>query len=68
MRRLRTRHVRFQPHLMPSGESRTRKAVDGTHQGAGEGQDGPETAQAAWQGPPPAEKPLVGAHLCRSLA
>ncbi|WP_329216748.1 hypothetical protein OG352_12500 [Streptomyces sp. NBC_01485] len=32
---------------LPSSESRTRKAVDGMYRAAGEGNDGPQAAQAA---------------------
>ncbi|MFJ8105628.1 tyrosine-type recombinase/integrase [Streptomyces sp. NPDC096132] len=39
--------LRVYTHLMPSSESRTRKAVDGMYRAAGEGNDGPQTAQAA---------------------
>ncbi|MGV9898715.1 tyrosine-type recombinase/integrase [Streptomyces tendae] len=39
--------LRVYTHLMPSSESRTRKAVDGMYEAAGKAQDGPETAQAA---------------------
>ncbi|MFI0769652.1 tyrosine-type recombinase/integrase [Streptomyces sp. NPDC021218] len=39
--------LRVYTHLMLSSESRTRKAVDGMYRTAGEGHDGPETAQAA---------------------
>ncbi|MBX7551387.1 tyrosine-type recombinase/integrase [Streptomyces sp. tea 10] len=39
--------LRVYTHLMPSSESRTRKAVDGIYRAAGEGNDGPQTAQAA---------------------
>ncbi len=34
-------------HLMPGGESRTRKAVDDVHKARGGAPDGPQTAQAA---------------------
>ncbi|MCZ4122618.1 tyrosine-type recombinase/integrase [Streptomyces sp. H39-S7] len=39
--------LRVYTHLMPSSESRTRKAVDGMYRAAGEGNDGPQAAQAA---------------------
>ncbi|WP_351230362.1 site-specific integrase [Streptomyces sp. NPDC002133] len=39
--------LRVYTHLMPSSESRTRKAVDGMYWTAGEAHDGPDTAQAA---------------------
>ncbi|MGW0950079.1 tyrosine-type recombinase/integrase [Streptomyces sp. NPDC002623] len=39
--------LRVYTHLMPSSESRTRKAVDGMYRAAGEGNDGPQTAHAA---------------------
>ncbi|AKJ13492.1 integrase [Streptomyces incarnatus] len=39
--------LRVYTHLMPSSESRTRRAVDGMYRAAGEGNDGPQTAQAA---------------------
>lgn len=56
--------LRVYTHLMPSSESRTRKAVDGMYRAAGEGNDGPRGMTA----PPPAGNPLVGAHLVRTLA
>ncbi|MGW0136157.1 tyrosine-type recombinase/integrase [Streptomyces sp. NPDC003299] len=39
--------LRTYTHLMPSSESRTRRAVDGMYEAAGQADDGPETAQAA---------------------
>ncbi|MEU9776826.1 tyrosine-type recombinase/integrase [Streptomyces sp. NPDC047968] len=39
--------LRTYTHLMPSSESRTRKAVDGMYEAASKTDDGPETAQAA---------------------
>ncbi|MFE4961409.1 tyrosine-type recombinase/integrase [Streptomyces sp. NPDC056660] len=39
--------LRVYTHLMPSSESRTRKAVDGMYRAARGGDDGPQTAQAA---------------------
>lgn len=39
--------LRTYTHLMPSSESRTRRAVDGMYEAAGESDDGPEAAQAA---------------------
>ncbi|MGA5667231.1 tyrosine-type recombinase/integrase [Streptomyces pseudogriseolus] len=39
--------LRTYTHLMPSSESRTRRAVDGMYEAAGKTDDGPETAQAA---------------------
>ncbi len=39
--------LRVYAHLMPSSESRTRKAIDGVFQPSGKPLDGPQTAQAA---------------------
>lgn len=39
--------LRTYTHLMPSSESRTRKAVDDVYQARGEAPDGPQAAQAA---------------------
>ncbi|WP_367323534.1 tyrosine-type recombinase/integrase [Streptomyces sp. HUAS ZL42] len=39
--------LRVYTHLMPSSESRTRRAVDGVYRAAREGDDGPQTAHAA---------------------
>ncbi len=39
--------LRTYTHLMPSSESRTRKAVDNVYRAFGEAPDGPQTAQAA---------------------
>ncbi|MEV5959609.1 tyrosine-type recombinase/integrase [Streptomyces sp. NPDC051987] len=39
--------LRVYTHLMPSSESRTRRAVDGMYRAAHGGDDGPETAHAA---------------------
>ncbi|MGW5782115.1 site-specific integrase [Streptomyces sp. NPDC003863] len=39
--------LRTYTHLMPSSESRTRKAVDDVYRARGEAPDGPQTAQAA---------------------
>ncbi|WP_329836288.1 integrase [Streptomyces sp. BE133] len=39
--------LRVYTHLMPSSESRTRKAVNSLYERGSESDDGPETAQAA---------------------
>ncbi|MFD9612118.1 integrase [Streptomyces sp. NPDC059083] len=39
--------LRTYTHLMPSSESRTRKAVDDVYQARGGAPDGPQAAQAA---------------------
>ncbi|WP_405520545.1 integrase [Streptomyces canus] len=39
--------LRVYTHLMPSSETRTRKAVSAMYRAAGHAHDGPETAQAA---------------------
>ncbi|MGW1063325.1 tyrosine-type recombinase/integrase [Streptomyces aureus] len=39
--------LRVYTHLMPSSETRTRKAISAMYRAAGHAHDGPETAQAA---------------------
>lgn len=39
--------LRVYTHLMPSSETRTRKAISAMYQAAGHAHDGPETAKAA---------------------
>ncbi|WP_443068798.1 hypothetical protein [Streptomyces sp. NBC_01361] len=39
--------LRVYTHLMPSSETRTRKAISSMYRAAGHAHDGPETAQAA---------------------
>jgi hypothetical protein len=52
--------LRVYTHLMPSSESRTRKAVDSMYEGIGSALDGPETAQDESDGTEPTGRVTVG--------